>query len=873
MSRFLLVLIVACVTAFPAAAERRVALVMAADAYRTLRPLRNAVNDARAVEAALKSLGFEVASETDRDLRRMRRALDDFRVDAAGADVAVVYFAGHGVEIAGENRLLPIDASASTLDALRATSLPLEEIREAVAAIGRVGIVLLDACRNDPFGDAQAGGRGAVALGSEVSRNVRPGLARVGRADNMLFAFSAAPGATASDGDDGHSPFSAALGRYLGTDGLEIRSVLTLVQQEVYDRSAGRQLPYVESGLPQMFFASKARHDLPERERLLLAMADVTPDIRAEVEQIATDADMPLAPLYGALIGSDVGGVGERERSARLHEAAAAFVKVRDDLRTLGATDPRVAALRADAAAALADGSFDTARAKLVDAAGIDRLSRAALEGNIAERAVSEADTRFMSGGAARAELKYRLAIEDFEAALALFKRAGTASLDVEHDDRRLGILSQLGDLYTTVGDIAAAARSYEQLVLGLTGRTESAPDDLSLLHDLAIGHTRLGDARRASSSLQAAFDSYDDARDILIGLTARQSRPDWLASLATVYDKVSEVRAAGGDLPGAQEATWSALDIKQELARQAPDDAGLQRDITASQDALADLARAAGDIAGARSAYAESLAIRTVLAANAPDDSQAARDLSISHDKIGDLLRAQEDFPHALKSYQAGLAIIERLAARDPDDANYARDLAISRSKIGNIQREQGDIDAALVSYAASLEISERLARGDPNNLGWQRDLSIAIEKVADIERRRGDEAASLEGYERSFGIMRRLVRSDPSNADWLRDMSITLAEIGYLKRRDRDFLGASDALYQSLDIRKQLAAAQPDNMLWQRDLMLAYNDFAYVSDDPKGDLARAIAIAKRLDAAGLLSSGDGKMLDQMRRQLRKLK
>ena len=95
--------------------------------------------------------------------------------------------------------------------------------------------------------------------------------------------------------------------------------MLTLVQQEVYDLSRGKQLPYVESGLPKLFFASTASGQLPERERLLLAMADVTPDIRAEVEQIASDADMPLAPLYGALIGSDSAKLGETERMAKLH--------------------------------------------------------------------------------------------------------------------------------------------------------------------------------------------------------------------------------------------------------------------------------------------------------------------------------------------------------------------------------------------------------------------------------------------------------------------------------------------------------------------------------------------------------------------------
>ena len=132
--------IVACIlSAGTASAERRVALVMGDDDYRTVRKLDNAVNDARSLEETLKKLGFDVYLEPDRDLRRMRRALDDFREDAKGADVALVFFAGHGVEIAGENRLLPVDADASSLEALQASSLPLEEVRATVSAVSGSG--------------------------------------------------------------------------------------------------------------------------------------------------------------------------------------------------------------------------------------------------------------------------------------------------------------------------------------------------------------------------------------------------------------------------------------------------------------------------------------------------------------------------------------------------------------------------------------------------------------------------------------------------------------------------------------------------------------------------------------------------------------
>ena len=125
----------------------------------------------RTIESALQKLGFDVTTEANRDLKRMRRALEDFRDDAAGADVALIYFSGHGVEIAGDNRLLPVDADPSSMDRLKATTLPLEEVRETVTAVGKIGLVVLDACRNDPFGQS---GESNSGEGRGVSGNCPP---------------------------------------------------------------------------------------------------------------------------------------------------------------------------------------------------------------------------------------------------------------------------------------------------------------------------------------------------------------------------------------------------------------------------------------------------------------------------------------------------------------------------------------------------------------------------------------------------------------------------------------------------------------------------------------------------------------------------
>lgn len=307
-----------------ALAERRVALVRAVDDCQSVRRLDHPSNDARAMEDLLEKLDFQVFVETNRDLRRMRRALEDFREDDAGVDDALLFFAGHGVALNGVNFLLPTDADASSAEALAASALPLAEAQAALRAVADVAIVPLDACRDATFAGGGQDGRGAAALDDNPPQAppvVRPGLGRVGRADGVPFAFAAAPNETASDGEGGNSPFTAALVRHFGTSGVELCTALTLVQQDVHDRSLGRQLPCIESGLPELVFITAAGV-LPERDQLLIAMAGLTPDLRADLEAMAAERNMPLAPLYAAVLSADLASQSPEERARVLLEAA-----------------------------------------------------------------------------------------------------------------------------------------------------------------------------------------------------------------------------------------------------------------------------------------------------------------------------------------------------------------------------------------------------------------------------------------------------------------------------------------------------------------------------------------------------------------------
>ena len=284
--------------------------------------------------------------------------------------------------------------------------------------------------------------------------------------------------------------------KYFGTDGLEVRSALTLVQQEVYDFSRGKQLPYVESGLPRLFFAATTRDALPERERLLLAMAEVTPDLRAEVESIAADKDMPLAPLYGALISADLAGESLNERGKKLAEAADAFVRVREELRTLASGDPDVTRLRHEAEEQLSLGSFDAARAKLTEAAGIDQRSRHVLKTNFVERTLSEAGTHHLKGSASWADLQYALAITDYEKAVALYDEVDREDLPDDDRSRQIATWQSLGEVRVTVGNLAAASEAFEARRRISARRAEASPNNLDWQRDLSVSDVSVGDVR-----------------------------------------------------------------------------------------------------------------------------------------------------------------------------------------------------------------------------------------------------------------------------------------------------------------------------------------------------------------------------------------
>jgi uncharacterized caspase-like protein len=237
----LLILVVAHPTS--ASAERRVALVIGNSAYQNVPKLPNPVNDARAVAALLKNAGFDVIeSRSDLGIANIRRAMRDFSNIARDADIGVVYYAGHGIEVDGTNYLIPVDAVLERDVDVDDETLSVDRVMKTLEAVKRLRLVILDACRDNPFTRSMKR--------TVVSRSVGRGLAKVEPiTSDTLIAFAAKAGSTAMDGNGKNSPFTAALIKYLAIPGLDLRIAFGRVRDDVMKATANQQEPFVYGSL------------------------------------------------------------------------------------------------------------------------------------------------------------------------------------------------------------------------------------------------------------------------------------------------------------------------------------------------------------------------------------------------------------------------------------------------------------------------------------------------------------------------------------------------------------------------------------------------------------------------------------------------
>ncbi len=232
-------------TAEAARADRRVAFVVGNGAYRSVAQLPNPPVDAKAMAATLRNIGFDVVEGTNLTRDKMTEKLLDFGRKAQGADIAVFYYAGHGIAISGTNYLLPVDADLkSEMDVKLGSAINIDVTLDQTMGDAKVKLVFLDACRDNPFA--------AKIKSNSPTRSVavQSGLAEMKSGEGTLIAFATGPGQTALDGEAGaNSPFTRALISHIAQPGVEIQQAMTEVRAQVNEETNKGQLPWGHTNL------------------------------------------------------------------------------------------------------------------------------------------------------------------------------------------------------------------------------------------------------------------------------------------------------------------------------------------------------------------------------------------------------------------------------------------------------------------------------------------------------------------------------------------------------------------------------------------------------------------------------------------------
>jgi len=255
----------------------RVALVIGNGAYKDA-PLRNAVNDARSMSARLAALGFEVITAENADRDAMQRSILKFASKLQSETTGLFYYAGHGVQSRGRNHLLPVDAKVASERALRFESVDVQVVLEEMAFAGnRINIVILDACRNNPFERRFRGG----------SR----GLAAIDAARGTLVAYATAPGSVAADGDGSNGLYTSELLAALSVPNLKAEEVFKRVRVAVSNRTGGAQVPWESSSLTGDFVFN--RRGEPTRVAAAAPAATIASDHEALFWETINDSDQP----------------------------------------------------------------------------------------------------------------------------------------------------------------------------------------------------------------------------------------------------------------------------------------------------------------------------------------------------------------------------------------------------------------------------------------------------------------------------------------------------------------------------------------------------------------------------------------------------
>jgi formylglycine-generating enzyme required for sulfatase activity len=317
----------------------RVALVIGNGAYTHALPLRNPANDGRAIGEKLGELGFSVTTGIDLGRDPLENALFDFEASIEEAEVALLYYAGHGLQVEGENYLLAVDANIEMKFHLKRRAFSLNEILSVMSARDRTSLVFLDACRNNPFPRSLSR---VLRRGDDDSR----GLAIAPKVAGTFIAFATAPNEIAQDGKGKNSPFTEALLKHIGVPNISILDMMTDVINEVMRMTGEEQQPWIQTNLRSKFYfrPPAAPADLRDQEGRAKATRAA-----AEWEMIKdTDDIVQLESFVQQFAGTHHAGLAE-DRIAEVEEAARAKAAAEAEARAKAEAERKKVEARAKA--------------------------------------------------------------------------------------------------------------------------------------------------------------------------------------------------------------------------------------------------------------------------------------------------------------------------------------------------------------------------------------------------------------------------------------------------------------------------------------------------------------------------------------------
>ncbi len=734
-----------------------IALVIGQSDYQALTVLANPKADARAMEERLSALGFKTDLALDEGARKLKRTVSGFIEDAEGADVALVYYSGHAIEVGGVNYLIPTDAGVSSLDAAEESFVPLQQVLDELRRKAKITVLLIDACRTNPFPtDALlrktqgAPGEPMSPTGIAATKGVTI-LTTEGQVspENLgeVVGYAAAPGAVALDGPAGtNSPYAAALLKHLSANqSYDFSQVMTLVTEEVYLATQTRQRPWTNASLRRFLtFGGKVAEASPDdarikdaRRTLLLTIAATPQETRGFVESLAKEQKLPLDLVYGMLKELQVDTAsGPEEIEKQLREGVERAKQQKAERDALRQSDPQIIELakladRAEAEGALGLAAEYWAKAskrtdELADTRErnkTDVTDRAREAASVYARHAQAAILAFDHETAGREYGKAYREIEWFDAGLAFRYKLAEADALRNHGD------------YKGVNDALRQSLALYSLAVTVAERAGNPDSRGTARNNLGNTLRILGERENDSGSLRKAVATLEAA------LTDRSRERVPLSWAATQNNLGNALTILGGRETGTESLRKAIVAFEAALTERTRERVPLQWATTQNNlgNAFKGLSeRESGTDSLRKAVAAYEAALTELTRERAPLDwALTQNNLGTAFQGLGERESGTKSLRKAVMAYEA--ALIERTRERVP------LQWAATQSNLGAVlqilgERETGtdSLRKAVAAYEAAL--TERTRERVP--LQWattQNNLGIALrslgERESDIE------------------------------------------------------------------------------------------------------------------------------------------